>query len=122
MTILLYTGQWKDHRLSVTCHGYEMISMGPPSSGGTILIHLLNLLETYDLTASGFASTRTIALMTEAMKLAYADRAEFLGDVRFLSCPHREIDFKRICRTNEENSLIQMHRNQAALFRTAPFN
>ncbi len=68
-------------------HGYEIISMGPPSSGGILLIHLLNLLEPYDLKTSGFASTRTIALMAEAMKLAYADRAEFFGDIDFYPVP-----------------------------------
>jgi gamma-glutamyltranspeptidase/glutathione hydrolase len=61
--------------------------MGPPSSGGILLIHLLNLLERYDIAASGFGSTRTVTLMTEAMKLAYADRAEFLGDSDFFPVP-----------------------------------
>ena len=70
-----------------TYHGHKIISMGTPSSGGILLIQLLNLLEQYDLTASGFASARTVTLMTEAMKLAYADRAEFLGDSDFYPVP-----------------------------------
>jgi gamma-glutamyltranspeptidase/glutathione hydrolase len=70
-----------------TYRGYDIVSMGPPSSGGILLIHLLNLLERYDIAASGFGSTRTVTLMTEAMKLAYADRAEFLGDSDFFPVP-----------------------------------
>jgi gamma-glutamyltranspeptidase/glutathione hydrolase len=66
---------------------YDVISMGPSSSGGVVLIHLLNLLERYDIAASGFGTPRTISLMAEAMKLAYADRAEFLGDADFYPVP-----------------------------------
>jgi gamma-glutamyltranspeptidase / glutathione hydrolase len=67
--------------------GYEVLSMGPPSSGGVMLIHLLNLLENYDIAGSGFGSVETMSIMTEAMKLAYADRAEFLGDPDFYNVP-----------------------------------
>lgn len=70
-----------------TYRGYDIISMGPPSSGGILLIQLLNLLEPFNLSASGCASKRTIVLMAEAMKLAYADRAEFLGDSDFFPVP-----------------------------------
>jgi gamma-glutamyltranspeptidase / glutathione hydrolase len=68
-------------------HGSEILSMGPPSSGGVLLIHLLNLLENYDIAGSGFGSVETMSIMTEAMKLAYADRAEFLGDPDFYNVP-----------------------------------
>jgi gamma-glutamyltranspeptidase/glutathione hydrolase len=67
--------------------GYDIVSMGPSSSGGIILIHLLNLLERYDIRSDGFGTPKTIALMAEAMKLAYADRAEFLGDADFYPVP-----------------------------------
>ncbi len=70
-----------------TYRGYDVISMGPPSSGGVLLLELLNLLEPYDLRAKGFNSSATISLMAEAMKLAYADRAEFLGDPDFFPVP-----------------------------------
>jgi gamma-glutamyltranspeptidase/glutathione hydrolase len=63
--------------------GYEVISMPPPSSGGTTLIEMLNILEGYDLQASGFGSADTLHVMTEAMRRAYADRARFLGDPDF---------------------------------------
>lgn len=78
-----------------TYRGYTILSMGPSSSGGVILIELLNLLERYNLAASGFGSARTILLMAEAMKLAYADRAEFLGDADFYKVPVRRLISKR---------------------------
>jgi gamma-glutamyltranspeptidase/glutathione hydrolase len=70
-----------------TYRGYEILSMGPPSSGGIVLIHMLNLLERFNIASSGFSSSRTISYMAEAMKLAYADRAEFLGDPDFYPVP-----------------------------------
>jgi len=63
--------------------GHEVISMPPASSGGVALIEMLNVLEGYDLTSTGFASANTVHLMTEAMKRAYADRAHHLGDPDF---------------------------------------
>jgi gamma-glutamyltranspeptidase / glutathione hydrolase len=61
-----------------TYHGYDIVSMPPPSSGGVALIEMLNILEGYDLAKEGQA--QTAFLMVEAMKRAYADRAYFLGD------------------------------------------
>ncbi len=87
-----------------TYHGYEIVSMGPPSSGGILLIQMLNLLEQYDLTVSGFASARTTAFMAEAMKLAYADRAEFLGDADFYPVPTAKLISKSYA--NERRKLI----------------
>jgi gamma-glutamyltranspeptidase / glutathione hydrolase len=60
--------------------GYEVISMPPPSSGGTTLVEMLNILEGYDLSAMGFGSAKSLHVMTEAMRRAYNDRARFLGD------------------------------------------
>ena len=63
--------------------GYGIISMPPISSGGAALIQMLNMLEGYDLAASGFGSAQTTHIMAEAMRRAYADRARFLGDPAF---------------------------------------
>lgn len=60
--------------------GYGIIGMPPPSSGGVAIVEMLNILEGYDLAASGFGSARTLHLMTESMRRAYADRARHLGD------------------------------------------
>jgi gamma-glutamyltranspeptidase/glutathione hydrolase len=70
-----------------TYRGNEIVSMGPPSSGGVALVQLLNLMEGYDVGATGFGSSRTISLLAEAMKLVYADRAHYLGDSDFYPVP-----------------------------------
>ena len=67
--------------------GYQIVSMPPPSSGGIHIIQILNILEGYDLRASGANTAKTIHLMAEAMQLAYADRAEYLGDPDFVKIP-----------------------------------
>ena len=66
-----------------TYRGYGILSMPPPSSGGTALVEMLNVLEGYDLKANGFGSADTIHLVAESMRRAYADRAENLGDADF---------------------------------------
>lgn len=66
-----------------TYRGYDIISMPPPSSGGVTMVQMLNVLEGYDLAASGFGSARTLHLMAEAMRRAYANRARYLGDPDF---------------------------------------
>lgn len=69
--------------ISGTYRGYEILSMPPISSGGTALIEMLNILEGYDLSSSGFGSAATIHLVAEAQRRAYADRARHLGDPEF---------------------------------------
>jgi len=66
-----------------TYRGYEIVSMPPPSSGGVVLIQMLNILEAYDLTAAGHNSANYLHLLTEAMRRGFADRAEHLGDPDF---------------------------------------
>jgi len=70
-----------------TYRGYEIVSMPPPSAGGTHLIQMLNILEGFDLKASGYGSVQTIHLMVETMRRAYADRAKYLGDPAFNKVP-----------------------------------
>lgn len=67
--------------------GYEVISMPPPSSGGAVLIEMLNILEGYELNKLDSASSDRYHLMTEAMRRAFADRAEFMGDSDFVKVP-----------------------------------
>jgi gamma-glutamyltranspeptidase/glutathione hydrolase len=66
-----------------TYRGYEIISMPPPSSGGVVLVEMLNILEGYDLADEGFGSARALHRMAEAMRRAYSDRAHYLGDPEF---------------------------------------
>ena len=63
--------------------GYEIVSMPPPSSGGVVLVQMLNILEGFDLKEIGHNSALYLHLLTEAMRRAYADRANFLGDPDF---------------------------------------
>ncbi|MDX1456867.1 MAG: gamma-glutamyltransferase [Marinobacter sp.] len=71
-------GRYRDH---------DVYSMSPPSSGGTHIVQILNILEPYPMADFGHNSAQSIHLMAEAMKLAYADRAEYLGDTDFVTVP-----------------------------------
>lgn len=71
--------------------GYEIYSMPPPSSGGVHLIQMLNILKGFDLKSFGQNTANTIHLMTETMKLAYADRSLYLGDPDFIDVPVKEL-------------------------------
>jgi gamma-glutamyltranspeptidase/glutathione hydrolase len=70
-----------------TYRGYDVYGPPPPSSGGTCLVMMLNMLEKFDLKKHDRYSPQTLHLMTEAMRLAYADRARFLGDPAFTKIP-----------------------------------
>lgn len=67
--------------------GATVLSAPPPSSGGTTLCEILNVLDGYDLAAAGFNSARTVHWMVEAMRRAYADRNVLLGDPAFVRNP-----------------------------------
>ena len=86
------TGDFKD---------LDIISMGPPSSGGVLLIQMLNMLEQYPLDTLGWNSSDYIHLLTEIERRAYADRAEHMGDPDFWEVPvsmlvSKEYAFERI--------------------------
>ena len=67
--------------------GYKVVTMPPPSSGGVHLIEILNMLEHYPIKEDGVNSAKNIHHMAESMKLAYADRSEYLGDPDFVKIP-----------------------------------
>lgn len=71
--------------------GYEIVSMPPPSSGGVHVVQMLNILEGFDLKALGHNSADYIHRLVEAMRRAYADRSEYLGDPDFFDVPIGEI-------------------------------
>ena len=75
--------------------GFEIRSMPPPSSGGVHLVQLLNILEGVPLKELGHNSAAAIHMMVEAMKLAYADRAEHLGDPDFWQVPLKGLTSKK---------------------------
>jgi gamma-glutamyltranspeptidase / glutathione hydrolase len=78
-----------------TYRGYEVLSAPPPSSGGTVLIESLNILEGYDLAKLGDRSAASIHFTTEAFRRAFFDRAEFLGDPDFSKIPIAQLIDKR---------------------------
>ena len=81
--------------VSGSYRGYQVVSMPPPSSGGIHIIQILNLLERYPLADYGSNSAQTIHYLAEAMKLAYADRSEYLGDPAFVKVPQAGLTSKR---------------------------
>ncbi len=72
-----------------TYRGVEILTMPPPSSGGLALIEMLNILSHFDLAHIGSGTPQTYHLMIEAMRRAFADRAEFMGDPDFVKMPVR---------------------------------
>ncbi len=81
-----------------TFRGYEVVSMPPPSSGGTTLVEMLNILETFDLAAHGPRAPETLHLEIEAMRRAYLDRARYLGDPDFVQVPVDRLTSKAYAR------------------------
>lgn len=67
--------------------GYRIVTMPPPSSGGIHLVQILNMMEAWPVADWGAGGARTLHHMAEAMKLAYADRAQYLGDTDFVTVP-----------------------------------
>jgi gamma-glutamyltranspeptidase / glutathione hydrolase len=70
-----------------TFNGYEIIAMGPPSSGGTVILETLNILEHFDVAKMHRWSPDYLQLRIEAARRAYVDRARWLGDPDFVSVP-----------------------------------
>ena len=78
-----------------TYRGYEVISSPPPSSGGTVLVESLNILEGLDLRGMESRSSSSVHFTIEAFRRAFFDRAEFLGDPDFSKIPIAQLVDKR---------------------------
>ena len=74
--------------------GYDILSAPPPSSGGTIVCEILNILEAWPLGYLGFNSADSVHLMTEAMRHAFVDRNSALGDPDFVKNPVEKLTSK----------------------------
>jgi gamma-glutamyltranspeptidase/glutathione hydrolase len=70
-----------------TYRGYRIVSMSPPSSGGTHLIEMLNMLEHFDVKGLGCNTAKGIHLLSEVMKRAFADREKYMGDPDYVKVP-----------------------------------
>lgn len=73
--------------VSGTYRGYEILSSPPPSSGGTTIVEILNILENFDIKGMGHNSVDHLHTLTEAMKMAYKDRGFFAADTDFIDVP-----------------------------------
>lgn len=74
-----------------TYRGHEVITMPPPSSGGIVMLQVLNMLENYDLRQMGYNSAQKYHLLAETMRRAFADRAEYMGDPDFTKVPTEQL-------------------------------
>lgn len=81
-----YEARWRDP-IRGNYRGYEIYAMAPPSSGGVLLVEMLNVLQRFDLAAKGNGSSDYVHLVASTMKLAFADRARHLGDPDFYPVP-----------------------------------
>jgi gamma-glutamyltranspeptidase / glutathione hydrolase len=90
---ILTARDFADYRVTetapLTCsyRDYLLSSAAPPSSGGTAICELLNILEGYDIKSLGFRSAHSVRLLVEAMRRAYFDRNTQLGDPEFVTNP-----------------------------------
>jgi len=88
--------------LQGTYRGYPVITMPPPSSGGIVMLQVLNMLENYDVRKMGYNSAQKYHLLAEAMRRAFADRAEFMGDPDFANVPTAKLINKNYAKKRSE--------------------
>jgi gamma-glutamyltranspeptidase/glutathione hydrolase len=88
--------------LKSTYRDTEIITMGPPSSGGAHVIQMLNILESHNVSKIEHNSSEYINLLTEIMKYAYADRSKYLGDPDYYEVPVSKIISKNYAKTINE--------------------
>jgi gamma-glutamyltranspeptidase/glutathione hydrolase len=92
-----------------TYRGYTIISVPPASSGGTHMVELLNIMENYDLKATGEGTAATAHLWAEAMKLVFADRSKYMADTAFVKVPLSGLASKEYAK--ERAALIAMDKS-----------
>lgn len=95
-----------------TYRGYTVVSMPPPSSGGAHIVEILNILEGFPMAAQGLNSATSLHELAEAEKLAYADRAAWLGDPDFIKIPLAGLTSKPYAQ--HLRSLIELDRARPA--------
>lgn len=85
-----YEAKWRTP-VTFNYDDLRIISMSPPSSGGVCLAQIMNAIEPFELDKFGHNSTKSIQVITEAERRAYADRSHFLGDPDFVTIPQKEL-------------------------------
>ena len=100
---------------------YNIVSMGPPSSGGILLVQMLNMLENYELDSLDLNSADYIHLLTEIERRAYADRAEHLGDSDYWNVPIEMMTSKSYAVERVQNISIGKATPSSEVFAGDPF-
>ena len=100
--------------VSNSYRGFQVISAPPPSSGGTHVIELLNIMENFDVRSMGLNSAESIHAWTEAMKLTFADRAVYMADSDFVEVPIKGLTSKQYARDQFERIDMNKVLQQAA--------
>ncbi|MCB8932646.1 MAG: gamma-glutamyltransferase [Fimbriimonadaceae bacterium] len=85
-----YRSKWREPFVT-DAGGYRLVSMPLPSSGGVTIAQILGMLDLEEIRAFGPGSSRSIQQLTEAERLAYADRNHFLGDSDFVEVPLKRL-------------------------------
>ncbi|HEY0459688.1 MAG TPA: gamma-glutamyltransferase, partial [Pyrinomonadaceae bacterium] len=88
--------------LEGTYRGYKVITMPPPSSGGIVMLEVLNMLENFDLRRLGYNSAQKYHILAESMRRAFADRAEFMADPDFARVPVAQLVDKNYAKKRAE--------------------
>lgn len=101
-----------------TYRGFDIVAMGPTSSGGTHIIQMLNILEGYDIGGLGFGSPDVVHLIAESMKIAFADRFRYMADPATTDIPLDWLTSKAYA--EERRSQIDLSRAQAFMAGVAP--
>ena len=99
---------------------YEIVSMGPPSSGGILLVQMLNMLDNFNIDSLNFNSADYIHLLTEIERLAYADRAEHLGDSDYWDVPINMLISKNYAIERIQNISMQNAKPSIEVFAGGP--
>ena len=110
-----YSSVYRDP-VSGTYNGHEVISMGPPSSGGALLVNMMNMLENYPVDSLGWNSSDYIHLLTEVERRAYADRAEHMGDSDFWDVPLELLTSKAYANTRINDISLEIATPSSAVF------
>ena len=97
-----YESVWRDP-VKFKYKDLEVISMSLPSSGGILLGQMLKVIEDYDIKSFGHNSVKTIQLLVEAERRAYADRSHFMGDPDYMNLPVYELMDKEYVVDRMEN-------------------
>ncbi|MFC1527785.1 gamma-glutamyltransferase [Candidatus Neomarinimicrobiota bacterium] len=105
------TGTYKD---------FDIISMGPPSSGGILLVQMLNMLEYFNIDSMEVNSADYIHLLTEIERRAYADRAEHLGDNDYWQVPIDMLTSKDYAKSRAESISLQIATPSSDVFAGDP--